>query len=214
MRILSTKKLKLNQRELLLHAGASFVAYDAIKIEFLGIEIPSEIENAIFTSQNGVRSIQNSVCSIHKCFCVGQKTKLLLEEKGLNVVKMSEYGAELADFIVKNHKKDTFHFFCSEQRLNEIPDRLKQAGVELIESNTYRTVLNPKKFSQNWDGILFFSPSGVQSFISENSIKDSIAFCIGTTTAAEAKKYTENVVVSNATSVESVIAKAVKTLKK
>ena len=40
------------------------------------------------------------------------------------------------------------------------------------------------------------------------------AVCIGTTTAFEAKKYTENVVISNVTTVESVIDKAMKILKK
>nr|MBX2828949.1 uroporphyrinogen-III synthase [Flavobacteriaceae bacterium] len=68
------------------------------------------------------------------------------------------------------------------------------------------------KFDQKWDGILFFSPSGIKSFLSENTMGNAIAICIGETTASEAKKYTRNVIVANATRIESVIAKAVKTL--
>ena len=75
-------------------------------------------------------------------------------------------------------------------------------------------MLNPMKFHQLFDGILFFSPSGVQSFMVENSMESAMAFCIGETTASEAKKHTENVVIANSTSIESVIAKSVKTLLK
>ncbi len=76
----------------------------------------------------------------------------------------------------------------------------------------YKTTLNPKKFDRQFDAVLFFSPSGVQSFFSENNIAIGKAICIGKTTASEAKKYTDNVVIANATTVESVIAKVVKIL--
>ena len=56
-------------------------------------------------------------------------------------------------------------------------------------------------------------PGNRDFYCSENKMNNSKAICIGTTTATEAKKYTENVVIANATTVESVIAKAVKLLK-
>lgn len=215
--VLATKKLKENQRSLLLNAGISLVEYNAIKIEFIPFEVPKNIENAIFTSQNGVLSIQNSVpknvgIRIQNCFCVGEKTKQLLKENGFNVIKMTEYASELADYLVKTHKDEAFHFFCGNIRSNEIPSRLKENNITFEEIEVYKTTLNPKKFERKFDVILFFSPSGVQSFFSENNTAIGIAICIGKTTAAEAKKYTENVVIANSTTVESVIAKAVKIL--
>jgi len=211
--VLSTKKLKENQRSLLLNAAISLVEYNAIKIEFVPFKVPSNIENAIFTSQNAVKAIQDSRTKIQDCFCVGKKTKLLLQESGLNVIKMTEYASELADYLVKNHKNDSFHFFCGNIRSDEIPSKLKENNITFEEIEVYKTTLNPKKFERQFDAVLFFSPSGVRSFISENKINTSEAICIGTTTATEAKKYTENVVIANATTVESVIAKAVKILK-
>ncbi|MCZ4317821.1 uroporphyrinogen-III synthase [Aequorivita viscosa] len=220
--VLATKKLKENQRSLLLNADVTLVEYNAIKIEFVPFEIPKNIVNAIFTSQNGVNSFFASVRSnnatspivnsIKNCFCVGEKTKALLEENGLKVMKMTEYASELSDYLVKNHKNDTFHFFCGNIRSEEIPSKLKENNISFKEIEVYRTALNPKKIERQFDAILFFSPSGVRSFISENKINNSAAVCIGTTTASEAKKYTENVVISNTTTVESVIAKAVKIL--
>lgn len=221
MKILSTKKLKPNQRDLLLGGGFSVVDYNAIRIELLDFEIPSEIKNAIFTSQNSVRAlIDNSEFAPFKweragvsVFCVGQKTKALLEQNGLKVTFLAQNSIELGDFIAKKHKNETFHYFCGSARRDELPKLLKASKIELFEVKTYKTTLKPRKFDQKWDGILFFSPSGIESFVAENKIINSTVFCIGKTTAAEAQKYTSNIVIANATSIESVIAKAVKTLK-
>lgn len=213
--VLSTKKLKESQKLLLQNAGVSLVEYNAIKIEFIPFQVPKNIENAIFTSQNAVEAffltnVRSS--AVENCFCVGEKTKSLLKENGVNVIKMTEYASELADYLVKNHKTDAFHFFCGNIRSDEIPSTLKENNIFFEEIEVYKTTLNPKKFERQFEAILFFSPSAVRSFISENKIDKSIAVCIGTTTASEAKKYTENVVIANATTVESVIAKTVKIL--
>lgn len=216
--VLSTKKLSLSQRELLINAGVSLVDYDAIKIEFVPFQVSSKIDNAIFTSQNGVNSFFNSSHSsaIENCYCVGEKTKALLEDKGQKVIKMTEYASELAPYLVKNHKNDTFHFFCGNIRSEVIPSALSENKISFEEITVYHTSLNPKKFERQFDAILFFSPSGVRSYCMEQSnlINPQTNFvCIGTTTAHEAKNYTENVVISNSTTVGSVIAKAVKILK-
>jgi uroporphyrinogen-III synthase len=160
-------------------------------------------------SNNATSPVVNS---IENCFCVGERTKALLEENGLKVIKMTEYASELAEYLVKNYKNDAFHFFCGNIRSEEIPSKLKANNISFKEIEVYKTSLNPKRIEREFDAILFFSPSGVRSFTSENKIKNSAAICIGTTTAAEAKKHTENVVISNTTTVESVIAKAVKIL--
>lgn len=224
MTVLSTKKLKHNQRSLLLSAQLSLVEYDAIHITFIPFEMPKNIENAIFTSQNAVISFfdkNNSPSAIKNCFCVGEKTKALLEEKGQEVVMMTEYATELADYLVENHKEDSFLFFSGNIRSDEIPTRLTENNINFKEIVVYKTILNPKKFERGFDAILFFSPSGVRSYYEANrpvrfskpDRSEAVSICIGTTTASEAKNYSQNVVISNSTTVESVIAKAVKILK-
>ncbi len=215
--VLSTKKLSNSQRDLLLNASVSLVEYNAIKIQFEPFQVLKNIKNAIFTSQNGVNAyfanLSEAKNVIENCFCVGEKTKLLLEHKGQKVIKCTEYASELAEYLVKNHKIDSFHFFCGNIRSDEIPSKLKENHIRFEEIKVYKTTLNLKKFDRQFDAVLFFSPSGVQSFISENKLEATKAICIGTTTASEAKKYSQNVVIANTTTVESVIAKAVKTLK-
>ncbi|WP_313114825.1 uroporphyrinogen-III synthase [Aequorivita sediminis] len=210
--VLSTKKLSFSQRELLLNAGVSLVEYNAIKIGFIEFIAPSKIENAIITSQNSVSAIQKANIKIRNCYCVGEKTKALLEKNGQKVIKMTEYASELAPYLVENHKNDHFYFFCGNIRSDVIPSALNENNVSFEEIKVYNTSLQLKKIERQFDAIMFFSPSGVRSYYKENK-SEALAVCIGTTTASEAKNYTDKVVVSNATVVESVIAKTVKMLR-
>ncbi len=216
--ILSTKKLTASQQNAFLNANVRLTDYDAIKITFTDFKMPDNLQNAIFTSQNAVRGFlakhsQSYFDTKLSIFCVGQKTKYLLQKNGYNVTKMSQYASELASFIAKYHKNDVFHFFCGNIRSDEIPSVLKIAQIDFFEVKTYKTELKPMKYDQNWDKILFFSPSGVQSFISQNEFGDAEAICIGTTTASEAGKYTDNVTIANDTTIESVIAKTLEKIK-
>ncbi len=229
--LLSTKKLQPNQRELILNAGFSFVEYDAISIQPIDFEIPEPIENIIITSQNGAKFFVKKNKELPspsgeglgvRCFTVGEKTTALLEENGYKVTEKAQNGAALAHFIVKNHKNESFTYFCGKQRRDELPTILKEEGILCNEVAVYQTHINEQTFNQAFDGVLLYSPSGVQSFFNKNkSIPSPEAeelgvryFCIGETTATEARKYTSQVIVSNATTIESTIAKAVNTLKK
>lgn len=219
--VLSTKRLKENQRLLLLNAGLSLVEYNAIQIDAVPFHLPSPVGNAIFTSQNAVEIVLAPEPEIGNCFCVGEKTKALLEENGQNVVFMAEYATELADYLVARHKADSFHFFCGNIRSDEIPVRLTENDIAYREIVVYKTTLNKKRFHRDFDAVLFFSPSGVRSYFEANGSErfsssdraETLCVCIGTTTASEAKNYSGNIVVANSTTVESVIAKAVKTIK-
>ena len=233
MQVLSTKKLTPNQRNLFLGSGFTVVDYNAINIELLDFEIPKIIANAIFTSQNGVRGILNRSKLVPSqfekdgvmVFCVGQKTKALLEQNGLKVNEMAKNSAELGVILAKKYKNQSFHYFCGSERRDELPDALKKADIQYLEVKTYETTLKLNKFEQKWNGVLFFSPSGVASYFIGNkenvpSIPQQgqnsspLLICIGETTATEARKHSTNVVVAKTTSVESVITEVVKTLKK
>lgn len=210
--LLSTKVLSSSQKELLLNSGLSFVEYDAIKIRFLAVDLPQPAGKGIVTSQNAAIFLLNNNVKVSEYFCVGEKTSALLIENGQNVIKTAKNAKELADFISKSYKTDLFYFFCGNRRTDDIPNGLNEVNIPYKEIVCYETILHVKTFQQKWDGILFFSPSGVESYISTNKFDSAAAFCIGETTGSEAKKYTNNTVIANSTSIESVIAKAVKTL--
>ena len=92
----------------------------------------------------------------------------------------------------------------------DLPEYLRQHKVHFRETYLYNTRFTPSKIDRIFEGVLFFSPSGVQSFCQENSLSESTAFCIGTTTAAEAEKHTRNLVLATKPTIESVIVQVIK----
>ena len=63
---------------------------------------------------------------------------------------------------------------------------------------------SPVNVRDQFSGVLFYSPSTVESYMQDNST-DKIAFCIGESTAKEARKHFENVQVAKLPTVESVL---------
>ncbi|MDR5591440.1 uroporphyrinogen-III synthase [Christiangramia sp. SM2212] len=211
--VLSTKKLAVNQKELILNSGIGLVEYNAISIEFSDFEIKnSVIANAIFTSKNALMAIQKKNLSIENSFCVGEKTAAFATESGFKVIEITDNAEELAKKIIENHHQKEFQFFSGNKRRDELPELLKNNDIKFTETQVYKTGLNYQKFNSEFDGILFFSPSGVKSF-TENNKLNTTAFCIGNTTAEEAEKHTINIVTATRPGIENVIAKVVSNLK-
>jgi len=216
MMVLSTKILSKPQKELLLNAGIGLVEYDAITIELLDVPISKNTKNAIFTSKNAVRSVFNktsepfAVDFMQRVFCVGENTKKLLEQNGCNVIETAPNASELAKIIVNKYKEESFTFFCGNIRRDQLPNILKQNNVVLQEEIVYKTYQNNKKFDRRFDGLLFFSPSAIKSYVLENKLQDSVVFCIGNTTATEAKNHTNSIVIANKPTIENVIIQAIK----
>lgn len=209
--VLATKILEPHQKQLLLNAGISVVEYNAIKIDFIDFDPgKNRFKNAIITSKNTALAIIRKNLIIENCFCVGEKTAYFLKENKYTISEIAEYGTDLAAIITKKYPDENFSFFCGDKRREELPSILKENAIDLEEIQVYKTLLNPKEFQQEFDGVLFFSPSGVKSFFSQNKMKNSTAFCIGTTTASEAEKFTEKIIISTKPSIENVIIQVVK----
>lgn len=214
--VLSTKILTLAQKELVLNAGLGLVAYDALSIVYLDFDLDNGFDHYIFTSQNAVGAfLQKHPDKLAEktVFCVGEKTKKKLEENGANVLEFAQNSSELAQIIEKDHKNHSFLFFLGNLRRDEIPDVLKQHNVRFKEMVVYKTSLNQKAFDSTFVGVLFFSPSGVESFTMNNTLNNTPAFCIGETTATEAKKHTDKIIIANKPTIENVLVQAVKYFK-
>ncbi|SKB52650.1 uroporphyrinogen-III synthase [Salegentibacter holothuriorum] len=208
--ILSTKKLSNSQKQLFLNSGLSLVEYNAILIETHNFKLPLEkIENVIFTSKNSVNAVLGKT-EFKNCFCVGEKTAELLSDNGFHIQEVADYGKDLAQIITKKYASETFTFFCGNKRMDEIPKTLQQENINFQEIEVYKTSLNPQGFSQEFDGILFFSPSAVQSFTAKNKLTGITAYCIGNTTALEAQKHTNNIIIATKPTIENVIVQVVK----
>jgi uroporphyrinogen-III synthase len=207
--ILSTKILLSNQKQVLLDAGFSVTEVNFIKTENSDFDLSGINDNLIFTSQNAAQSVllhpKAEELKSKKVFCVGMKTKALLEENGFNVEVYLDYASDLAEIITLIYAKETYTFFSGNLRRETLPKALKAAKVNFNEIKVYETTLTPQKIKMPVDGILFFSPSAIESYLKDNKIKNEICFCIGETTAEALDHITRNIIVADQPSVENVI---------
>lgn len=215
-RVLSTKRLRPAQRNYLLNAGFAVVEADFIKICRLEPELNEVGESLIFTSGNAVRSIlehPNRELLLSKdCFCVGDKTRTLLQANGFQVTASADSAAELIPKIkVFGNRK--FTFFSGNLRLDTLPVSLKIAGIKFNEVRCYVTETSPVAVSGNFDAILFFSPSGVASYLMQNKIGNAACICIGTTTAKALRDAGATIITANRPSIEHVIISCIKHFK-
>lgn len=207
--ILSTKVLLSPQKQALLNEGFSVTEANFIKTESSDFDLKGINENLIFTSQNAAQSVLlHPKCSALKTknvFCVGLKTKALLEENGFNVAVYVDYASDLAEIITLIYSNESYTFFSGNLRKETVPNALKETKVNFNEIQVYETTLTPQKIKKAVDGILFFSPSAIESYLMENKIKNEICFCIGSTTAEALEKITRNIIIADQPSVENVI---------
>jgi uroporphyrinogen-III synthase len=212
--IVSTKKLLPNQKQLLLDANITVFDKDFIEIKIKNFELVNVNQNLIFTSQNAVKSVlQHPKCGElqgKNVFCVGIKTKEFLEENGSEVAVYTDYASDLAEIISLIYADETFTFFCGNLRKDILPNTLHKNGIIFNEIEVYETNSTSHKIQTKANGILFFSPSAVESYLKNNTIKHETCFCIGETTAeALQNKKVKNIVIAESPSIENVIAEVI-----
>ena len=221
-RILSTKKLSKALKNKLSDAKIKLVEKNFIQTKSISFETPQLNEYLVFTSKEAVKSVLKSdVKNVHSisCFCVGSKTRNFLEKKGFIVLESADYAEELIQIIASKYKSNTFTFFCGNIRRNTIPAFFQQNKIAYNEIVVYETKLKPHQIKESFDGVLFYSPSGVNSFLENNTLGNKTCFCIGTTTAKALENNPEasghkNIVIASQPTVEHVIDEVIKYYKR
>ena len=172
-----------------------------IGIEEVEVKIPVT-EVAVFTSANAVNALRQHVNGVPewRIYCISGATfeavVAVFGEK--SIAGKAESASGLATLIVRSEtgRSGKIVFFCGDHRREELPLILEEAKLKVTETIVYRTVLTPHRQEQNYDGIVFLSPSAVQSFFSVNRIGDDIPlFAIGPTTAAAIRSRCDNPVI-------------------
>lgn len=216
--IYSTKKLQEEHRNQLSKNQFTIVDRDFISIQSKSFSVDTVYDYLIFTSQNTVNQIitHPSFSKIkHKpVLCVGQKTKERLQEHSFTIIESANNAEELVAIIDQKYTTSSFTFFCGESRLNILPDYFTENKINWNEYQVYTTALTPHKITENPDALLFFSPSGVQSYLQNNTITNEVCFCIGKTTAQSLHKTTQNVQIAMLSTVNGVITECIKYYRK
>lgn len=208
--VYSTKSLTESQR-LLFHEKITAKSSDFVKINLNRIHprfLKNEIKNVVITSKNAVESLVTNYSAIElqfkNIYCVGRRTKRLIENR-IGKVKHSEKNAKaLANYLVEYIEGTEVTYFCSDLRLDDLPNILEENNIKVNEVEAYQTKFDALKIDDSVESVMFYSPSTVQSFLKQNDAK-AIAFCIGETTANEARRHFKDVRVAKVPTVESVI---------
>ncbi len=209
--VFSSKKLSKGQEELF-HDTIGVESSDFIKVRFNRIApkvVANEIETVVITSKNAVAALLHNFSAAElqfkQIYCVGRRTKKMIEQQIGPVVHAAKNAETLAHYlkgVLKEAQELTF--FCGDLRRDELPTILNEHGVVVHEVEAYQAVYDAIQVKDAIDGVLFYSPSTVHSFLQKNNSKH-IAFCIGETTASVARDYFKEVHVAKVPTVESVI---------
>ncbi|MGI9550981.1 MAG: hydroxymethylbilane synthase [Aurantibacter sp.] len=208
--ILSTKNLTPEQLQRF-NDSVKVSSEDFIKISPNRISrtvLKSEIRNVVLTSQNAVEALLTNISAdelqFQNIYCVGRKTKRLIESRIGPVKHVEKNAKKLAEYLVEYLEGLEVTYFCSNLRMDDLPDILTENKIQVNEIEAYKTKYSPIGVDPNIKGVLFFSPSTIHSYLSKNKA-DKIAYCIGDTTAKEARKHFKEVRVAKIPTVESVI---------
>lgn len=223
--ILSTKILG---KSLIYFAALNNILIDEISFietkpveEYIIKENIAQLQDAdaaiVFTSVNALHAVRNIIIpNKHFCkiFCIGNKTKkLAVSIFGEECISgCADNASALAKKIIDDALIKKVIFFCGDQRRDELPAELKKNKIEVSEIVVYTTIETPIDIHKKFDGILFFSPSGVKSFFKKNIIDSDVQiFSIGETTASEVKHFTtQPVIIAEKPGTEELINLAVK----
>ncbi|WP_460220511.1 hydroxymethylbilane synthase [Psychroserpens sp. MEBiC05023] len=208
--IYSTKTLTDDQKQLF-HDDVVSESSDFIKISLNRMTakvLKPMPKNVIITSKNAVEALLTNFApqelQFENIFCVGRRTKRLVERKIGNVKHTENNAKKLAEYLVEYIDGTEVTYFCSDIRLDELPTILREHHINVNEITAYETKYDSIKLKDSIKGVMFYSPSTVQSYKQEND-DDIIAFCIGETTAKEASKHFQDVRIAKVPTVESVI---------
>ena len=208
--VYSTKSLTESQR-LLFHEKVKADSNDFVKISLNRIHprfLKNEIENVVITSKNAVESLITNYSAVElqfkNIYCVGRRTKRLVENRIGKVTHSEKNAKALANYLVEYIEGTEVTYFCSDLRLDDLPNILEESSIKVNEIEAYQTKFDAITVDDSIEGAMFYSPSTVQSYLQKNNT-EAIAFCIGETTANEARKHFKDVRVAKVPTVESVI---------
>lgn len=168
-----------------------FITFEYLMPALWMSKVPAKTDAWIFTSKKAVKAVSPKIDELeipHHIFSVGAKTAEKLEALGLNVSFPEEYNAaNLATMMQELELKEVVHF-CGNLKAENF-NKLLGDSVNLSSVEVYQTKLTGHKMNDlnDFNGIVFMSPSAVQSFSQQNSVsKNMQVFCIGPTTEAAA----------------------------
>lgn len=197
-RILFTTQLSEQRRTELengkfLIESEPFITFEYLMPALWRSDVPEKVDAWIFTSKKAVKAVSPAILDFElprHIFAVGAKTGEKLEELGLKVSIPEEYTAKALAAMMQQLELQNVVYFCGNLKAANW-NRLLGDEVNLTSIEVYNTKLTSHKMSDldDFDGVVFMSPSAVESFSEQNTISNEMqVFCIGPTTGEAAQE--------------------------
>lgn len=203
MKILFTKKLKPVEVSKTLDSCFRYDCIPVIETECIpcaAYDISGK--TLLFTSVAGVDAFfENEFQAeqdftkkkFNKILAVGKKTKNALRKRGFHTYHEAKNAAYMRHFILEYCDGEKILHFCGDLALDVMKKRdAEESDVSYKKRVVYHTVLLYPKIEEDYNAVVFFSPSGVKSYFKNNAPKEAKLFSIGNTTTEELKKYAKS----------------------
>jgi len=208
--VYSTKTLTTDQRllfnEKVISESSDFIKISLNRIKPLIVQNP--IENVIITSKNSVEALLHNFSAVElqfkNIYCIGRRTKRIVEKR-IGPVKHTEKNEKaLAKYLIQNIEGTEVTSFSGDKELDSLITVLTENNITINEVVVYQTKYDAQKVKDSVEGVMFYSPLTIQSYLRKNEA-NKIAFCIGETTASEAQNTFEDIRVAKMPTVDSII---------
>ncbi|MDZ7805495.1 MAG: uroporphyrinogen-III synthase [Gracilimonas sp.] len=197
-RILFTTQLSEERRTQLedgklLIESEPFITFEYLMPALWMDKVPESTDAWIFTSKKAVKAVSPKITDLNipdHIFAVGSKTAEKLQELGLEVTYPKEYNASALAAMMKDLDLKKMVHFCGNLKAADL-GKLLSKDAELTSVEVYHTVLTHHKMDDldDFNAVVFMSPSAVESFSEQNSVSESQkVFCIGPTTEQTANE--------------------------
>ncbi len=150
----------------------------------------------VFTSARAVKAVAAALGQVSPSWTIAclEGATLQAVQQQLAGMPLLETAPDAGILALKLVRRDHLHevvFCCGDLSLPVLRQTLESGGVRVHEVVAYRTSLTPVRVTSPYDGILFFSPSAVESYFSLNPAPpaNTVFFTIGRTTAAALSAY-------------------------
>lgn len=196
-KILFTHKISSKHRKELNSAEFEFDSIPLIVTQTKDFDISlvdTKKSNAwIFTSKKAVKSVAKKIdrLSVPRfVFAVGTSTNEKLANIGIRGITPHQFTAKSLAQKISEYPVDNCTYFHGNMVASDLSEELKDKSYVVNEIEVYETKLAPESVNvQDYDAVVFMSPSAFDSFCKENNPNDlNTVFCIGSTTAEKVSK--------------------------
>src|SRR6056300_1512896 len=145
LKLLSTRFLLSEEQLALENLGFVVDQLASISVELIDFKMPKDLENAIFTSQNAIKSFLKHPLSTEllskgvRAYCVGEKTAQLATDSGFKVQYWANNSEELAQMIKDNDATQSFVYFSGSISMRALIEGFKRHVISYREVVVYTT---------------------------------------------------------------------------